>query len=129
MICWEAEDDSYPVGLILDNDGKRLRSAASYSNFTGYEQEDDDATATIIPAHPGWWLEWITDNQVTHYEPVIAWVIGRWGWGVKGILAPDSPDGGEPFEPDEHTRFVYDPGRPPWREPAAPVVGTESVTT
>ena len=47
VICWEAEDDSYPVGLILDNDGKRLRSAASYSNFTGTSLGTNERTMTL----------------------------------------------------------------------------------
>ena len=31
VICWEAEEDQDPVGLVLDNDEKSLRSAQSLS--------------------------------------------------------------------------------------------------
>jgi hypothetical protein len=114
VVCWLADEGETPVGLIYDEDRKCLRSAEAYNNFTGYK-EDDWAGSTIIPAHPGWWVEWLDGDQVGWYESVVAWVIGAKGFGIKGIVGPDPDDLGCPVEADEHRRFVYDPARQPMK--------------
>jgi hypothetical protein len=84
VVCWVREEDGGAVGLVTA-EKRGLRSAESYSNFSGYVLFEDERS-TVIPAQLGWWhVHRISDEarQLTQrawWTPIIAWLIGQGSW-------------------------------------------------
>ena len=64
---------------------------------------DDSEQWTVIPAQPGWFVQWLSSKD-DYYSEVIAWRISPYG-RIEAIGSPDSCGTREPVEPCEDVHF------------------------
>jgi hypothetical protein len=107
VIAVTSDSEGNPYLWCL-NDKNRLFDPTSSSNLVDIEYAPLE---TVIPAHPGWWIEWLNSEtkELVERAPIIAFLYAKYE-DIRAITAP-APDGSDdsPWRAGEFCRFVYEP--------------------